>query len=129
MVLGDFARVTEGKLDVLGGGWKVTGPGPVNMGIGLIVEVPWTETNVKHKLRIQLVGEDGQLVQLPGPPGQPASTLEVSSDFELGRPPGVAPGASLPFALAVNVNNVPLPPGEGTSGGWRLTTRRSRIGT
>ncbi len=91
----------------------MTGPEPVTMGIGLIIEVPWNASNTKHHLEIRLLGADGQLVELPAPPGAPAdappATVTISTDFEVGRPPGVAPGSALPFTLAVNVNMVPLP--------------------
>ncbi|WP_150132628.1 hypothetical protein [Intrasporangium calvum] len=71
----------------------------------------------KVRMRLTLLGADGELVQLPGPNGQ-QQTIEVTTEFELGRPPGVAPSTSLPFALAINVNQVPLPRNQRFE--WRL---------
>jgi hypothetical protein len=47
--------------------------------------------------------------------GQP---LEVRNEFEVGRPPGVHPGVSIPVPLAVNLGPLPLAPGRYT---WELT--------
>ena len=116
VLLGDFARVAEGKLDVIGGGWTYTGPDPVTMGIGIIVEVPWDQANSTHELQLSLLGADGQLVEILG--GEGPQTIQLATQFEVGRPAGQAAGTPIPFPLAVNVNAVPLPPGERFE--WRL---------
>ena len=116
LILGDFARVAEGKLDVIGGGWTYTGPDPVTMGLGIIVEVPWDQANTTHELALSLLGADGRPVELPGPDGM--QTIQLATQFEVGRPAGQAAGTPIPFPLAVNVNAVPLPPGERFE--WRL---------
>lgn len=118
MLVGDFARVVDGKLDVLGAGWAYAGPDPVSMGIGVIIDVPWDQTNTRHELSLRLLGEDGEPAQLPAPQGQPAGTIELQTEFEVGRPPGAAAGASMPFAMGLNIAGVPLPPGRRYE--WRL---------
>jgi hypothetical protein len=40
LILADYAQAAEGKLNVIGGGWTVTGPLPAPSAIGLIVDVP-----------------------------------------------------------------------------------------
>ena len=40
MLLADFVQAVQGKLYVLGGGWSVTGPGAVQMGIAVKIEGP-----------------------------------------------------------------------------------------
>lgn len=117
LLLGDYARVAEGKLDVIGGGWTFTGPDPVTMGIGLIVEVPWDLANTAHQLALELLDSDGQLVELDGPDGP--QTIQLATEFEVGRPAGQAAGTPIPFPMAVNVNAVPLPPGQRYE--WRVS--------
>lgn len=119
LVLADFARVVDGKLDVLGAGWNMVNATEVTMGVGVIVEIPWSDTNRPHQLRLELFGADGEPVQLPSPTGEGTETLTVEAGFEVGRPPGIAPGTPLNMPFAVNVNNVPLP--QGNRYEWRLT--------
>ena len=117
LLLGDYARVAEGKLDVIGGGWTFTGPDPVTMGIGIIVEVPWDLANTTHQLALELLDPDGNLVQLDGPEGP--QTIQLATEFEVGRPAGQLAGTPIPFPMAVNVNAVPLPPGQRYE--WRVS--------
>lgn len=129
MLLADAAQAIGGKLYILGGGWSITGPGPAAMAIALKIEVDWNEANRKHKLRLALLTEDEQSVRVPGPAGDQA--VEVGGEFEVGRPPGLRPGTALDFAIAINVQPLPLPPGAGyvwrcwiddqTQEDWRLT--------
>jgi hypothetical protein len=118
LILADYARVSEGKLDVLGAGWTVAGPDEITMGLGVMVEVPWDQTNRAHQMVVRLLGEDGQLYPLPGPPGEAPRGIEARTDFEVGRPPGIAAGTAQPFALALNLAQVPLAPGRRYE--WRL---------
>lgn len=130
LILADYARVADSKLDVLGGGWNVTSAPEVTMGVGVMIEVPWDEANRKHQLRLELNGADGELVQLPLPNGEGFGPVVAEAEFEVGRPPGLAAGTPLSVPFAVNVNNVPLPPGNRyewrlkingrTQGGWYL---------
>ena len=81
------------------------------MGLGVLVEVPWDQTNRSHQMVVKLLGEDGQLYPLPGPEGEAPRGIEARTDFEVGRPPGIAAGTAQPFALALNLAQVPLAPG------------------
>ncbi len=118
LILADFARVAEGKLDILGAGWSLAGPEPVSMGLGVLIDVPWNQTNQRHSMVVRLLGEDGQLYLLPGPDGAPPQGIEAHTDFEVGRPPGIAAGTAQPFALALNLAQLPLAPGRRYE--WRL---------
>lgn len=109
MLLADSAQAVNGKLYILGGGWSVTGPGPVPSAIALKIEVPWDRANQRHDLKIALVDGDGHPVQVPTPEGE--RPLELNSQFEVGRPPGLRPGTPLDVALAVNLGPLPLRPG------------------
>ncbi len=39
-LLADYAKVSDGKLDVLGAAWSVAGPGPVAFFVAGVVQVP-----------------------------------------------------------------------------------------
>jgi hypothetical protein len=115
MLLADFVQAVQGKLYVMGGGWSVTGPGAVQMGIAVKIEVPWDEANLQHTFRLMLVDGDEQPVLVPS--GE--QPVQVEGKFEVGRPPGLKPGTPLDFAVAVNVP--PLPLGPDSRYVWRLT--------
>jgi hypothetical protein len=114
LMLADHAEVAEGKLFINGGGWTTTGPDPVPFAIVAIIEVPWDQTNRQHKLRFELIDTDGNPVL--GDNQEPVF-LEIMG--EVGRPPGVKPGSSIPLPLALfNPQGHPLPGGRYE---WRLT--------
>jgi len=106
--LADHAEAVKGKLYVTGGCWDrltVTSLPVVHphLSVAVSLRVPWTQTNVEHNFRLELRDEDGQLTDL--------KPLEGS--LEVGRPPGTTPGQSLPFVLAIGINNLKL-----ASTGW-----------
>lgn len=108
MLLADSAQAVGGKLYILGGGWNMIGPEPASFAIVLLIDVDWTEANQQHVLRLELLDEDGQLVQVPGPVGpQP---LIINSNFEVGRPPRLRPGTPLSVPIAINMGPTPLQP-------------------
>ncbi|HET9476474.1 MAG TPA: hypothetical protein VFP63_03195 [Dehalococcoidia bacterium] len=98
LILADGAQVAGDKLYVLGGGWTIVWARdfPVIHGaavaVGMMVE--WPETNHKHSVEVALVTGDGQSV------GEPL----VRGDFEVGRPPGMPPGAAQRFMLAAGMS-------------------------
>jgi hypothetical protein len=108
LLLCDAAQVAYGMLFVLGGGWNGLvkgGPGPITMGLAVLVVVPWNSTNEKHRLHGELVTEDGQPVDAGQGP------VVVDGEFEVGRPAGMKPGASLNMPLALNLS-LNLAPGS-----------------
>jgi len=129
MLLADAAQAVNGKLYILGGGWSITGPQPAPSAIAMKIDVPWNEANKRHSLRLDLLHEDGQPVMVPTPTGD--RPVQISSEFEVGRPPGLTPGSDLDVALAINIGPLPLPPGgryvwrcwinDETNDEWKLT--------
>lgn len=117
-MLADAAQVSEGKLNLLGGGWSVTGPLPTPSAVAVKIEVPWSETNVKHGFELQLLTDDGEPVRVQGPGGQ-LQPVVIGGDFEVGRPPGVRAGTPIDVPLAVNIPPLPLPPNSRFT--WKLT--------
>jgi Family of unknown function (DUF6941) len=106
MMLADAAQAVAGKLYVLGGGWSIVGPEPMPMAIALKIDVPWDSANRRHTLRLVLVDDDDQPVVVPTPTGERA--VELSADFEVGRPPGTKPGTDLDVVFGVNILPMPL---------------------
>ena len=120
MMLADSAQEVGGKLYILGGGWSITGPEAVPMAIALKLEVPWDRTNERHSLLIELLDEDGNPFLVDGPEEHDGKVpLQVTGEFEAGRPPGIKPGTPIDSALAVNFGPLPLEPGRRYQ--WRLS--------
>ena len=117
MLLADYAQVAEGKLNLIGGGWTITGPQPSPFAIAVLFDIPWDRTNEQHRFRLELVDLDGHPVMTETPEGpQP---LFIEGEFEVGRPPGLKRGTSIPVPVAFNMGPQEIPPGERYE--WRLT--------
>jgi hypothetical protein len=110
MMLADHAQVAEGKLYISGGGWSLTGPGPVTCGVALLFYVPWDRTNRKTTFTLRLVDADGHAVTQPGPIG--TQPIQVGGQFEVGRPAGVPAGMDITVPIAINTAGLQLPPGK-----------------
>ena len=107
-MLADTAKVAGGKLDVFGGGWTVTGPGPTTFAIVGTIEVPWNEANRRHTLRIELIDLDGNAITPVGFD----EPMAFEHPFEVGRPAGVRPGTGIPVPCVVpSPGFVQFPPG------------------
>jgi hypothetical protein len=117
MLLADSAQAQGNKLYILGGGWSITGPGPGPTAIAIKLDVPWDQTNQKHVWNLDLLDADGDPVLLPTPEGE--QPIQVSGEFEVGRPPGLPPGTPIDLSLAINIGPLPLPPGARYL--WRLS--------
>lgn len=117
MLLADYAQAAEGKLNIIGGGWQLTGPIPTPNALAILIEVPWDRTNERHHVRIELVDADGGPVVALGPEGEVPVVLEA--DFEVGRPPGIKRGTPIAVPLAINMGPQPLAPDSRYE--WRLS--------
>lgn len=128
MLLCDAAQAVSGKLYVLGAGWNITGPEPTPSAVALLIHVPWTETNRQHRLRLELVTDDGRPVAGGGPHG--TEPVQITAEFEVGRPAGHRPGRPLTVPFGINIGPLPLQPdshfewrcyiNEETRDEWRL---------
>lgn len=83
-------------------------PYGVVVGIGIIVRVPWTQTNQPHTVAVELVDEDTRPVEVPQPDGSVAA-FAPQMGFNIGRPPTLAVGDEQSVALAINIPGLPLP--------------------
>jgi hypothetical protein len=83
--LADAAQVdSSGKVHALGLGWSTTITPLPAQAVVILIKVPWNQANRAHKLRAELLTQDGQPVTIPGPVGDPPGT--IGGDFEAGRP-------------------------------------------
>jgi hypothetical protein len=126
MVLADYAVVTEDKLTVIGGGWTITGAPTAPFGIGVIIEVPWNQTNQDHQFRFALTDIDGQPVEIDTPEG--TQFVQFEGGFQVGRPPGVRPGSAIPIKSRSTAGRSRCPPAATTSGSSRSTDTSTRTG-
>ncbi len=90
LVLANHVELAEGRLHISGAGWNILRrPAPQgggttisHLGIAVFIAVPWHQTNVKHKLIIELLDEDGKAItNIPPLP------------FNVGRPAELRPGS------------------------------------
>lgn len=114
LLLADAAEAVNGKVSALGSGWSVTSSPTPPMSLMVIIDVPWDQTNQKHKLEIELRDADGKAVSFQqGALGQPLPAIHIEAEFETGRPPGVPAGTPLRHSLAINLGpGMPLKAGE-----------------
>src|SRR5215472_1174778 len=113
-ILCNHAEAVNNLLYISGGGISATlmppsanPPYMVNLGIGIMVTVPWNLTNQQHEVEIQLVSEDGQQVLVPSAPGS-TQPVHVRLAFNVGRPPTITIGDDQQVCLAANMPGLPL---------------------
>ncbi len=107
-ILCDAVQVADGKLYVLGGGWThtFTPNMPMQLGLGVVIAVPWNRTNERHVVEAVLVTADGQQVEIDGNP------VIAGGELEVGRPPGIRAGSQLNTALPFSFNGLVLDIGD-----------------
>jgi hypothetical protein len=110
LFLADYAQVADGKLTTVGAGWNTTGPGPAQFGVAVMIDWPWSEVGSHHTVKIELIDDDGQLVEFPQPEG-PDAPFQWTGTGPLIAAPGVEQGSRIVQTLALNVAGLPLPAG------------------
>jgi hypothetical protein len=109
LLLADYARVSESKLDVIGGGWSIMNMrGPFGFFVAALFQIPWDQTNTKHSFRFDLLDADGQGVPAAG--GE--DTVHVEGEFEAGRPAGLTAGTPVDLPLVVPFGPLVIDPGR-----------------
>jgi hypothetical protein len=114
-ILCNHAEAVNNLLYVSGGGidagFVQPGANPpyvINVGIGIMVTVPWEQTNQQHEVEIELVDEDGHPALLATGPDS-SSPLHVKLAFNIGRPATGSLGDDQHICLAANLPGLPLP--------------------
>lgn len=106
LLLCDWAEDINGKLYIMGGGWsRLRLVQPANMALAAKIDVPWDQTNKRHKVAARLLTEDGEQVLVEGQP------VAVEGEFEVGRPVGVKTGSTVDAPLTLRFQNLMLPSG------------------
>jgi hypothetical protein len=100
-ILADHAEAVNGKLYVMGGAWNRIGAPqfPVvhnHLSVGVVIHVPWEETNARHPIELRLIDSDGAPL-IPEP---------LAGNIEAGRPPGMRPGDEQLVVMAFNFNGL-----------------------
>ena len=126
ILLADAAQAINGKFYILGGGWNIRDSNPTPMALALLIEVPWTEANIAHRLQIVLLDEDGREVIVPTPTGAQPFRLEIP--FEVGRPAGLQPGTPLHCPWLLILPHCLCSRRAGMYCAVQLTIRRKSIG-
>jgi hypothetical protein len=73
-----------------------------SLGIGMLLTVPWTQTNQPHQVAIDLVDEDTNAVPLPEEAGE-GPAFHGEFNVNVGRPPDLQIGDDQTVALAFNM--------------------------
>jgi hypothetical protein len=108
LMIADFARVANGKLDVIGGGWSMmNAQGPFGFFVAALFQIPWDQTNAKHTFKLELLDADGQGVPIPS-----GETVRAEGEFEVGRPAGLRPGTPVDAPLVVPFGPLELEEGR-----------------
>ena len=125
LLLADYARVADGKLDVIGGGWSImNAQGPFGFFAAVLFQIPWDQTNTPHTFRFDLLDADGQ----PVSGEEESETVYAEGQLEAGRPVGLRPGTPVDAPLVVPFGPLVLEPGRyevrltingETQEGWR----------
>lgn len=98
LILADKAELVNGKLYMMGGGWDHLNvselPKRKSFSIAVAIEVPWTRTNEKHKMEIEITDEDHK-----------ESLAKIDAQFQVGRPPLMPSGSSQRVKMAFTVES------------------------
>ena len=97
LLLADYAKVADGKLDVIGSGWSMMrAAGPFGFFVAALFQIPWDQTNEQHRFRLELLDADGH-----GVPTADGDAVRAEGEFEVGRPPGLRQGTPVDAPLVV----------------------------
>ena len=99
LLLADHAQAAEGKLNLIGAGWTITGPNPAPFALAALIELPWTEAGTTHTARFELIDSEGVPVELPTPNGDEPLSIEVEFGVSAGF--GVPKGTPLVATIPI----------------------------
>lgn len=120
-MLCDFAEVSGGKLFITGAGISLlasaspAAPYPVNVCLAILVSIPWTETDSRHVMTIELVSEAAgaqQRVMLSDqlPEGHDQGDMGmIVFIFSATRTPAMVDGDESTMPVSVPLFGLPLP--------------------
>lgn len=108
--LADSAEVREGLLFLLGGAWTLVGPAVQPFAITGLIELDWNEANDRHTIEFAIEDTDGNPLMVPSATGD--QPFRLTTQFEIGRPPGHARGTTFTVPVAMPIPPIPWTPGQ-----------------
>jgi uncharacterized protein DUF6941 len=114
-LLADSAVSAEGKLYLQGAGWNILNAPSLpiripRIGLGIVLSVPWTETNRPHQFEVRLLDADGRILPLAdAPPGvevEDGKIRRLGASVNVGRPPSVPAGDEQLVPIAMNIDGL-----------------------
>jgi hypothetical protein len=114
----DSVAVESGKIYAQGIGWDNLGGAEFplrhdRVGVGVVIEVPYTATNQDHEMILRLEDADGEIIPLGDAPAEANldddKIRKFGARFTLGRPPNLAPGAEQNVVIALNLDGLSFP--------------------
>ncbi len=108
LLLADAAQSLNNKLYILGGGATAITPDRPTA-IAMKIDVPWDQTNIKHRWELKLIDSDGNPVMFTTEGN--VKPIEISGTFEMGRPTGHPPGSPVAMVRAIQFSPLPLKAG------------------
>jgi len=81
LITADAATVSDGKVNILGGGWTRITAGPANFTLVARIDIPWTMTNKQLPWSLALVDQDGR----PYVPDGNATPVELAGELQIER--------------------------------------------
>lgn len=111
----DSVVAAEGKLYVQGAGWNIIWTQAVpfrqpRVGVGVLIHVPWLETNKMHEFSVKVVDSDDNAIVLaltaPEPGAEEAQVFEIKGQFSVGRPPLLPAGDEQVVPVAMNLDSL-----------------------
>jgi len=107
VLLCDSAQSVGGKLFILGGGWSLLKKTdqPMSMAQAVKLAIPWSRSNERHRIEVQLETDQGMAVSHEG------QDVRAEGEIEVGRPPGLKPGTPLDAAFVLAFQGLALEPG------------------
>ena len=111
--LADSVVSAEGKLYAQGMGWDVIHVQAVparhsRIGVGLVIDVPYTATNQAHDMKLRLEDEDGNQVKLGEKPAEdgPEPVMSLGGQFNMETPRTLPAGHSQVISLALTMDGL-----------------------
>lgn len=105
------ADVRGGKINMLGAGWSITGPGPVATAIVGFIRSPWDDVEWPLRFRLRLIDEAGNPVH---PSADRDEEVSITGEFAArSDEPSDELSKHLPFnfSFALPIPALPLQPG------------------
>ena len=82
IITADAASVSDGKLNLLGGGWTQISSGPSNFTVVVRIDIPYSMTDQQLPWQLKLVDQDGRTYV----PHELSDPVDISGDLHMDRP-------------------------------------------